>query len=151
MNKIEDAIKEHGYFVSTTSGLSMWPMLRDRQDTIVIYPCEGRLRRYDVPLYRRGDNYVLHRIIGVKEDEYIICGDNCIEKEHVKDEQIIGVLKEFYRKDRKIDMNGIGYRFYVKIWWMLYPVRRLYKYLRGKFMRLMKGKNECRRIKVHNK
>ena len=51
-------------YVSTTSGVSMYPMLRNRRDTIIVKPPTAPLKKYDVPLYRRGDDYVLHRIIG---------------------------------------------------------------------------------------
>ena len=64
---IEDALNEKGVYVSTTSGVSMYPMLRNRRDTIIVKPPTAPLKKYDVPLYRRGDDYVLHRIIG-KDD-----------------------------------------------------------------------------------
>ena len=129
---IEDVLEKEGYHVSTTSGFSMWPMLRDRRDTIILSPVEGRLNKFDVPLYRRDEKYVLHRIIEVREDEYIICGDNCIQKEHVKDEQVIAVLTGFYRGDRQIGLNSRGYRLYVRLWCGIYPLRVFFKKVRGK-------------------
>ena len=70
--RIEDVLREKGLYVSTTAGVSMYPMLRDRRDTIMIRPAEGRLKKYDVPLYRRGKAYVLHRIVKVLPDSYVI-------------------------------------------------------------------------------
>ena len=61
--QIEDVLREEGLFVSTTVGVSMFPMLRNRRDTIIVRPYEGRLKKYDVPLYKRGSDYILHRII----------------------------------------------------------------------------------------
>ena len=111
----EEGLKKNGYHASTTVGYSMYPLLRDRRDNIVVRPCNGRLKKYDVPLYKRGDEYVLHRIIKVLPDGYVICGDNCIRKEYgIKDENILGVLTEIYRNGKKIDMNGFGYKFYVR-------------------------------------
>ena len=40
---IEDVLAENGVFVSTTVGMSMYPMLRNRRDTIIIRPYTGRL------------------------------------------------------------------------------------------------------------
>ena len=60
---IEEILKRDGVYVSTTSGISMSPMLRDRRDTIVVTPVAGGLKKYDVALYKRGDSYVLHRVI----------------------------------------------------------------------------------------
>ena len=78
MNKertIEEVLKEDGVFVSTTAGMSMYPMLRNRRDTIIVKPYEGRLKKYDIPLYKRNGTYILHRIVKVLPDSYVICGD----------------------------------------------------------------------------
>lgn len=123
---IEDVIREKGVYVSTTVGISMYPMLRNRRDTIVIRPVKGRLKQYDVPLYRRGEDYVLHRIVKVEPDSYTICGDNCISKEYgIRDEQIIGVLDQFFRDGKEVDMNGRKYRMYTRVWVACYPIRRV--------------------------
>ncbi len=128
---MEQMLKEQGFLASTAVGISMNPMLRNRRDTILIAPVAGRLKKYDVPLYRRGDDYVLHRIVQVLPDSYVICGDNCMEREYgITDEQIIGVLTGFYRDDKAVDMNGMAYRLYVRLWVFLYPLRRLEKRLR---------------------
>ncbi len=121
---IEDVIQKDGVYVSTTAGVSMYPMLRNRRDTIIIKPVTGRLKRYDVPLYRRGNEYVLHRIVTVKPESYVICGDNCMRKEYnITVQQIIGVLAGFYRDGKEVDMNGWKYRLYCRAWVALYPVR----------------------------
>lgn len=112
---IEDVIQKDGVYVSTTAGVSMYPMLRNRRDTIIIKPVTGRLKRYDVPLYRRGNEYVLHRIVTVKPESYVICGDNCMRKEYnITVQQIIGVLAGFYRDGKEVDMNGWKYRLYCR-------------------------------------
>ena len=121
---IEQVLEQEGVFVSTTSGVSMRPLFKHRRDTVVIVKPSGRLKRYDVPLYRRGDNYYLHRIIKVLPDSYVICGDNCIAKEYdINDDKIIGVLSEFYRKNKHHTVDEWGYRTYARIWVALYPVR----------------------------
>lgn len=113
---IEEGLKKNGYHASTTSGYSMYPLLRDRRDNIVVRPCSGRLKKYDVPLYKRGNECILHRIIKVLPDGYVICGDNCINKEYnIKDENILGVLTEVYRNNKKINMVGLPYKIYVRM------------------------------------
>lgn len=125
---IEEVLRTEGMFISTTSGFSMYPMLRDRKDTVVIVPPNRRLQKGEVVLYKANDTYVLHRILEVLPDSYIIRGDNCDEKEYgITDEQIIGVLIEFYRGDRKIDMEGRSYNIYCTylfIWRMYRRVKR---------------------------
>ncbi len=126
-NTIERILEQDGVFTSTTVGISMKPLFKDRRDTIIITPPSGRLKKYDVPLYRRGDDYVLHRIVEVLPDSYIICGDNCLNKEYgITDGDIIGVLTEFYRKGKHGSVTDRGYRAYARVWVSLYPLRRLY-------------------------
>lgn len=125
--KIERTIKECGRAVSVPVGKSMWPMLKNRKDHIVIVAVTRPLRRYDVPMYQRSkDRYVLHRIIKVKKDGgYVICGDNLWRKEYdITDEQIVGVLAGFFKGERYIDCETNSlYHAYVYIWRALYPVR----------------------------
>ena len=126
--EIEKQLKENGFYVSTTVGISMWPMLRNRRDRVIIRPIkEGeRLSRFDLPLYRRKDGkYVLHRILKVENGYYVIRGDNTYAKEKVRYEQIVGVMREFYRKDRHIVAENKRYRAYVRFWNLIYPARFL--------------------------
>lgn len=125
---IEEVLEEKGIYISTTVGNSMYPMLRNRRDTIIIRPVHGRLKKYDIPLYKRGNDYILHRIVEVTSYGYVICGDNCLNKEYrVTDQQIVGVLSGFYRDNKEIDMDGVGYRLYCRLWVALYPFRYITK------------------------
>lgn len=131
--RIEDVIAAEGMFVSTSVGTSMLPLIRDRRDTIIVTPPSGRLRKYDVALYRRGNRYILHRVVDVLPECYVICGDNCLAREYdITDANVIGVLAGLYRGDRQVDLGGIGYRAYARIWVLLYPVRALWKRVRAK-------------------
>ena len=47
---IEEIIATDGVYVSTSAGVSMLPMLRDRKDTIVLRGFSGKLKKYDVIL-----------------------------------------------------------------------------------------------------
>ena len=144
--QIEDVLNSEGIFVSTTVGVSMYPMLRNRRDTIIVSPYEGRLKKYDVPLYKRNSNYILHRIVEVRENSYVICGDNCERKEYdITDEHILGVLTGFYRGDKKINMDAWPYKLYVRVWVFLFPVRKIWKFGRRvavKIWRLIRKKEK---------
>ena len=80
--KIEDVLASEGFYMGPPVGVSMWPMLRNRHDVMMVVPAEGELHRYDVALYRRGEKYVLHRVVGHygkgPKKGYVICGDNCV-------------------------------------------------------------------------
>ena len=132
---IEELLQQTGRYVSTTVGVSMYPMLRNRRDTIVIQPYTGRLKKYDIPLYKREDSYVLHRIVKVLPDSYVICGDNCIQREYgIKEDQIVGVLTAFYRDNRPVDLYGIKYQLYVRVWTGSYPLRKWFRILKEKVL-----------------
>ncbi len=124
-HNIEEHLQSEGYYVSTTVGMSMHPMLRNRRDRVIILPVGSeRLKKYDLPLYRRPDGkYILHRIIGVRDGEYIIRGDNTYVKEHVPDAWILGYVSEFYRKGKHISADARSYRRYAAFWNFIYPIR----------------------------
>ena len=122
MNKIEDIIEKEGYYISTSVGNSMLPFLSDRKDTIVIQKRE-QYKKFDVVLYKRKGNYVLHRIIKVLPETFHIRGDNCYYDEYVKHNEIIGVMVECYRGEKKVNLNSIFYKLYVCIRVYSYPIR----------------------------
>lgn len=129
---IEDVIRTEGAYVGTTVGVSMRPMLRNRRDTIVVRPVQGRLQKYDVALYERGDgSYVLHRVTGFAPGGYRILGDNCLNDEFVRESQILGVLQEFWRGNTHCNPHGAFWMVYARIWFALWPVRRLVMRARG--------------------
>ena len=130
--KIEDVLASEGFYMGPPAGVSMWPMLRNRHDVMMVVPVVGELRRYDVALYRRGEKYVLHRVVGHYENGaekgYVICGDNCVTLEYVPRDNVLGVLSGFYRDGHRIDCEtSRGYHVYSKLWVALFPVRKVCK------------------------
>lgn len=139
----KDELLERGYLVYKNKGVSMMPLLRQDRDLMIIEKKEeGQLKKYDAVLFIRDNGqYVLHRILKVREHDYWIVGDNCFTGEYIKEEQIIGVLKGVMRDSKQISVEDKGYRLYVWLWCYFYPVRILI--LRGIW--LLKG--VLRRIK----
>lgn len=97
-------------------GTSMLPMLRQNIDSVVLVKADRRLNKYDLPLYRRENGqFVLHRVVGVKEDSYTMCGDNQYLYEHgIKEEQILAIMDGFYRGDTYVSSTDKKYRSYCK-------------------------------------
>ncbi len=129
---IEEQLGNEGFYVSTTVGVSMQPMLRNRRDRIIVVPVgEERLKKWDLPLYRYPDGrYVLHRIIGVREDHYLIRGDNTYAVEKIPDEWVLGYVSEFYRGDKHILTSDKGYRRYAAFWNYIYFLRAPWHHIR---------------------
>jgi len=113
---MKEVLKSGGEVSFVTAGFSMLPMLRNRTDKVVLVRAEGQLKKHDVPLYVRADGkYVLHRIIGADSGGYKTRGDNQREIEcGVRDEQIIAVLKAFYRDGKLIKCTDLKYRCYCR-------------------------------------
>ena len=110
----------------------MRPMLKQNRDLVTIRPVSGRLKKYDVPLYRKkGGGYLLHRIIAVTENGYVIRGDNTYVKElNVTDNDIVGVLTAFKRKGKDYTVESNGYRLYARVWNFLYPLRKVRNFIK---------------------
>lgn len=138
---IEKALAEQGEIFATNSGISMYPMLRHRKDMIVIERIKEPLKRCDVPLYRLDSGkLVLHRILKVTPECYIIRGDNLTVKEYIKPEQVIGVLKEFYRNGKRVDCKtSKKYKLYV--FWIMHSYWLRYFYIKGVHPILIKVKH----------
>ncbi|MBR6419457.1 MAG: S24/S26 family peptidase [Oscillospiraceae bacterium] len=127
MTKFEDVIAHDGRLVYTNVGDSMLPLIRQGRDLLIIEKPHGRLKKYAVPLYRRDSGqYVLHRVLKVRDSDYVICGDNRYNKEYgITDRHIIGVLTAVVRDGREIPVTALRYRLCVHLWCDFFPVRAL--------------------------
>lgn len=94
---VEEVLEKVGMWTSTVEGSSMYPMLKDKQDVIVLEPKPEKINKYDVVLIRKNNKLVLHRIVKVYKNGYLFVGDNAYYKEIIKDEQIIAILTQFYK------------------------------------------------------
>lgn len=111
----EEVLERDGRLVYTNVGVSMLPLLRQGKDLFIVEKRGAdRLKAGDVVLYRRPPNrYVLHRIVAVREKDYVILGDNCIGREYgVTDEDILGVMTGFVRDSKQHAVTEFGYRLY---------------------------------------
>ena len=116
----EEYLDRYPRLVRTNVGTSMLPLLRQGRDLFVVEKRgPGRLRAGDVVLYRRPpDKYVLHRIVRVREKDYVILGDNCVNREYgVTDGDILGVMTGFVRDGKQHAVTEPGYRLYT--FWMV--------------------------------
>lgn len=134
---VERELSERGSFASITKGVSMRPLFRTRRDMIVISPIQRPLKKYDVVLYRgSGGEYILHRIIKVKEDICVIRGDNTYSKEYVPNDRIIGLLTSYNRNGKSGSPDSLSFKLYSRIWHYLYPIRHMYIKMRRMLSRI---------------
>lgn len=120
---IAHLLERDGAIAVTVSGYSMYPMLKDRRDCVVCRKYTGNVKKYDVLLYKSGKKLVLHRVISnnKKDGRLIIRGDNCVNKEYVPEENVLGILTEFTRKNKDFTVNAPSYRLYSSLIVALHP------------------------------
>lgn len=136
--KIEEVLLREGKYVGPTVGISMLPMLKERRDTIVVRPKTEKLKPLDVALYHRGDAYVLHRVLRQTEMGYIIRGDNCYTDEIVPEEDVFGVLTEFFQKNKHVLCTDAKYLRYARRRIKTYRFRRFFVLTKGRVKSLIK-------------
>ena len=132
----EEELKEKGVLVYTNVGTSMRPLIRQGKDVMIIKSFDNccKLKKMDVPLYKReSGQYVLHRIIKINKDGYVIRGDNTYSNEYgVTDHQIIGVLTGVIRNGKEISVNSFGYKVYSYFWLYTYYIRKVVVWMKRK-------------------
>ncbi len=114
MQMLEEILIKEGKCIFPIKGISMMPMLEQSKDTVLVVITKDKLKKYDIPLYKVKGNYYLHRIISVKNDYYITCGDNCITKERVPFSNVLGVVEGFYKNGKYISCSNSDYLKYAK-------------------------------------
>jgi len=159
----EEVLATFGRLDHTIRGVSMLPLLWQRRDIVTILPKpEGRLKRLDVPLFKRDNgDYVIHRIMEVKPGGYGICGDNQAFVEWVREDQIVGIVDsvqhggcgKLHKRGRVMPLRlsnehptfSLSYRLYLQLWcgrhyliirkpivWAFYKTFALIRKLRGR-------------------
>ncbi len=135
MTMFEKILARDGRLVYKSIGTSMHPLIRSGRDLLVILPPNGRLKKYDIPLYKRDNGrYVLHRVLKVRKDDYVICGDNRYAREcGISDRHVIGVLSSIVRNGREYPLAGWRYRLYLFLWCDLFYLRAAMLWLKARF------------------
>ena len=141
----EEQLVKTGKLIYTNVGDSMMPLIKQGRDLIVIEPVHGRLKKYDVPLYKRDSGqYVLHRILKVRPDDYVICGDNRWIKEYgIQDRHIIGILTAVIRDGKEIKVTDMKYKLYVHLWCDFFPIRAVITHVVDKLKRMHRRRKQC--------
>lgn len=125
LSTFEEQLQKTGHLVFTNKGVSMMPLLRQDRDLMVLgKKGPERCKKYDTVMFKRDNGqYVLHRILKVRESDYWIVGDNCFTGEFVREDQVLAVLTAVVRDGKTIRVTEKGYLAYVHLWCDCYPVR----------------------------
>ena len=140
----EAQLAAHGRLVYTNVGDSMMPLIRQNRDLLVVEAKPAPYRKYDAVLYKRPNGqYVLHRIIGVRQDGYVLCGDNRWRREYgVQDSWILGVLTAVVRDGKEFSVSRRSYRLAVRLWCELFWIRSWILRIRDRIRREMRKRGK---------
>ena len=113
-------------------GISMLPMLRQGIDTVTLSPLPEKLKKYDLPLYRRADGkYILHRIVEAG-DTYTCIGDNqFVYETGLYHGQMIALVTSFTRGGKEYSVTDWRYLLYCRFWHHSRPARRFLRRARS--------------------
>ena len=68
-----EELNKCGKYFSVPRGISMWPMILNKEGIVEIHRLDRPARRYDVVLYIRGEEQgVIHRVLHVRANDCII-------------------------------------------------------------------------------
>jgi hypothetical protein len=136
----EDYIERYGSLTYRNKGTSMMPLLRQGRDLFtIVKKGPERCRKYDVVLYKDAKgHHILHRVIKVVPEGYIIRGDNTYRNEFRTDAEIIGVMTGLTRDGREISTEDLFYKLYSVLRNASYPFRYVYLQLRRAAGKLLK-------------
>lgn len=134
-----EELEKHGSYFSVPHGISMKPMIYDLQGIVELHTLEGEAKRLDVVMYenKRGAG-VIHRVLRVKDDHYVINGDNNYFLEYVPKSEVRAIAVRFFRKGKWYDCDSRGYRLYAHIWADIYFIRMPVFFVRDKIKKLFR-------------
>ena len=145
-DRLEPIIREKlamgGTVIIKPKGTSMLPLIRQGIDEVVLKCPDGRLKKYDIPFYKRKNGqFVLHRIVKVRKNDYVLCGDNQTEYEYgIRDDMIIAVVAEIVRDKKHIKTDNRQYMKYCRRHVRRQKLKRKYRRLARILLKIRRKK-----------
>ncbi|MBQ9748400.1 MAG: nucleotidyltransferase family protein [Clostridia bacterium] len=115
MNDIEtgtipQVLATHGFIIHKIKGTSMLPFLNEDTDLVRLVVPKERLRRFDIALYpSQNKGFILHRVLEVKKNYYLIAGDNNAYYEKVPFDKVLAVAEGYYTDGTYIPCDDPAY------------------------------------------
>ena len=131
---VEETLARQGSCICFPRGISMWPILRNGIDSVLLVPVT-QVKKHDAVLFRRENGQgVLHRVRTVGKDGYGMCGDGQWQVEYpVPREKVVAVVAGYYRREKFLPARSLRCRLYVLFWCKLQPL-----WLRRRLLALFK-------------
>ena len=116
--QLEKELNKKGSIIWKCNGISMLPFIKADRDIVILESIKSEPKPYDVVMYKLDsvNKYVLHRLLYVDGNTYVILGDNCVTLEYVPKEKVIAVMTGIIRDGKKIDIDTLWYKLYMQLW-----------------------------------
>ena len=113
---MQEQIEYGGEVKFSPKGISMLPLIKEGRDSVILKKAPDKLKKYDVALYRRANgDFILHRVVGLNNDGYIMCGDNqYVYENSITNDNILAVMTGLWQGDKYISVTDDEYISYSK-------------------------------------
>ena len=110
---IEECLENGQNVKFSPRGISMLPMIRQGKDSVSLSKPPEKLKKFDVPLYRRKDgSFVLHRVVKVGKT-YTCIGDNqFVFEKGIEHNQVIALCTAITRNGKTESVYSLKWRLY---------------------------------------
>lgn len=115
---LKRTLSEGGTFRFYPRGTSMLPTIKEGRDQVLLTSVPEKLKKYQIILYKRKDGtFVLHRIVRIKGDTYVMCGDNqYILEVGIRRDQMLGMVCGIVQDGETIDPESKEQRRKAAVW-----------------------------------
>lgn len=125
---ISEIISSGGSFRLFPKGISMLPTIKQGVDSVEL-AAPKKLKKYDIVLYKRPNSqFVIHRIMKIKNDLVSMCGDNQVAlEEGIDAEDILAKVVGIYKGEKLFKNTDFSYKIYSFFWANTRIFRRVYR------------------------
>ncbi len=123
-----EIISSGGSFRLFPKGISMLPTIKQGVDSVEL-AAPKKLKKYDIVLYKRPNGqFVIHRIMKIKNDEVALCGDNQVAVEKgVEANVVLAKVVGIYKGEKLFKNTDFSYKLYSFLWANTRIIRRFYR------------------------
>lgn len=141
---VTTVLLKNGEFKFYPSGTSMLPFIREGKDQVFLSKLPEKLKKYQIVLYKRKNGeFVLHRIVKIKNGYYVMRGDHqYISENGIKREQMLGIVSRIIRDDKEIVTDSLKYRLKSAVWVETCFIRNKIRIKKNEFKHLYSKSNK---------
>lgn len=146
---ISNTLRNGHKAVLRIKGNSMYPFLRNACDLVVLRTFRtDELKPGAIFLFQLEGQYILHRLIKIKNGEYWMRGDYNRTYERVVADNIIGIVDKVKRNNgsRVIDCQSLQWRLFSYCWMKSFPIHSCLWSILALYSRLCRRKSKVDEI-----